>query len=124
MRKNEDIGGDIIIFSLMGSTILTAIVCIIFLIPKLVALCKKYCGKQTNRVGIKVVKTGEHENPDKRRETTMQKVEMSSTIQQVLRSYKRTGGSEMQFTEEERKTSRRIYDDDDLFEKRSASFNQ
>ena len=50
MGKNVSLGGDIIIYTLMGSTILTGIICAVVMVPIMVSLCRKYCSKRPNKV--------------------------------------------------------------------------
>ena len=49
---NEKIAAEVIIYSLIGSTVMTSVVCAIFLFPALKLICRKYCRKGQNKVSM------------------------------------------------------------------------
>ena len=47
---NETLAGDVIIYTLMGSTVINGIICMVYLIPALKEVHKKYCQRRPNWV--------------------------------------------------------------------------
>ena len=52
MKKNEDLAGDVLIYTLLGATILNGLICLLFMVPALVTLSKKYCNRAHKKVDI------------------------------------------------------------------------
>ena len=77
------LAGDLIIYVLMGATIMNGIVSAIFIVPALVELYRKYCKKGDNKVNDEIVKDIEQDNGRDSR-TQVQKFEMFSMASDPL----------------------------------------
>ena len=50
LKMGANTAGDVLIYSLMGATVLNGVVSAVFLVPTLRELYKKYCNKKRRRV--------------------------------------------------------------------------